>query len=48
MIDSEQFKAEGKKGMDALFFDLEDILAAINYFSDANKLAQGGLGQFTK
>ncbi|WJZ99560.1 hypothetical protein VitviT2T_017994 [Vitis vinifera] len=42
LIDSEQFKEEDKKGIDVPFFDLEDILAATENFSDANKLGQGG------
>eukprot|EP00261_Vitis_vinifera_P037743 XP_019078986.1 PREDICTED: G-type lectin S-receptor-like serine/threonine-protein kinase At4g03230 isoform X2 [Vitis vinifera] len=47
-IDSEQFKEEDKKGIDVPFFDLEDILAATNNFSDANKLGQGGFGPVYK
>ena len=48
LIDSEQFKEEDKKGIDVPFFDLEDILAATNNFSDANKLGQGGFGPVYK
>ncbi|RVW18001.1 G-type lectin S-receptor-like serine/threonine-protein kinase [Vitis vinifera] len=42
LMDSEQFKEEDKKGIDVPFFDLEDILAATDNFSDANKLGRGG------
>eukprot|EP00261_Vitis_vinifera_P037742 XP_019078985.1 PREDICTED: G-type lectin S-receptor-like serine/threonine-protein kinase At4g03230 [Vitis vinifera] len=48
LIDSEQFKEEDKKGIDVPFFDLEDILAATDNFSDANKLGQGGFGPVYK
>ena len=48
LIDSEQFKEDDKKGIDVPFFDLEDILAATDHFSDANKLGQGGFGPVYK
>ncbi|WJZ99558.1 hypothetical protein VitviT2T_017993 [Vitis vinifera] len=48
LIDSEQFKEDDKKGIDIPFFDLEDILAATDHFSDANKLGQGGFGPVYK
>ncbi|WJZ99596.1 hypothetical protein VitviT2T_018023 [Vitis vinifera] len=48
LIDSEQFKEEDKKGIDVPFFHLEDILAATDDFSDANKLGQGGFGPVYK
>ena len=48
LIDSEQFKEDDKKGIDVPFFDLEGILAATDYFSDANKLGQGGFGPVYK
>ena len=48
LIDSEQFKEEDKKGIDVPFFNLEDILAATDDFSDANKLGQGGFGPVYK
>ena len=44
LIDTGEFKKEDKKGIDVPFFDLESILEATDYFSDANKLGQGGFG----
>ena len=38
LIDLERFKEEDKKDIDVPFFDIEDILAATDNFSDANKL----------
>jgi hypothetical protein len=37
-----QFRKEDEKGIDVPYFDLESILAAIDSFSDANKLGEGG------
>ena len=48
LIDSEQFKEEDKKDIDVPFFDLDDILAATDNFSDINKLGQGGFGPVYK
>ena len=48
LIDSEQFKEDDKKGIDVPFFDLNDILAATDYFSNVNKLGQGGFGPVYK
>ena len=48
LIDSEQFKEEDKKDIDVPFFDFEDILAATDNFSDANKLGRGGFGPVYK
>ena len=48
LIDSEQFKENDKKGIDVPFFDLEDILAATDHFSDATKLGQGVFGPVYK
>ncbi|XP_057494292.1 G-type lectin S-receptor-like serine/threonine-protein kinase At4g03230 [Actinidia eriantha] len=47
-IDSSEFKEDDKKGIDVPFFDLESILEATDYFSDANKLGQGGFGPVFK
>ncbi|KAK6918936.1 Bulb-type lectin domain [Dillenia turbinata] len=47
-LDSDQFNEEDKKGIDVPFFDLEIILEATDYFSDANKLGQGGFGPVYK
>ena len=48
LIDTGEFKEEDKKGIDVPFFDLESILEATDYFSDANKLGQGGFGPVYK
>lgn len=48
LIDSSEFKGDGEKGIDLPFFDLESILAATDYFSDENKLGQGGYGPVYK
>ncbi|PSS16019.1 G-type lectin S-receptor-like serine/threonine-protein kinase [Actinidia chinensis var. chinensis] len=48
LIDTGEFKEEDKKGIDVPFFDLESILEATDYFSDANKLGQGGFGHVYK
>ncbi|XP_057504172.1 G-type lectin S-receptor-like serine/threonine-protein kinase At4g03230 isoform X2 [Actinidia eriantha] len=47
-IDSSEFKEDDKKGIDVPFFDFESILEATDYFSDANKLGQGGFGPVYK
>ena len=48
LIDLKQFKDEDKKGIDVPFFDLKDILAATDNFSDSHKLGQGGFGPVYK
>jgi hypothetical protein len=48
LIDAEEFKEEDKKGIDVPFFDLDSILAATDYFSEANKLGRGGFGPVYK
>ena len=48
LMDLKQFKDEDKKGIDVPFFDLEDILAATDNFSDSHKLGQGGFGPVYK
>ncbi|THG15953.1 hypothetical protein TEA_029912 [Camellia sinensis var. sinensis] len=48
LIDSSEFKEDDKKGIDVPFFDLESILEATNYFSDENKLGEGGFGPVYK
>ncbi|CAL5342504.1 unnamed protein product [Camellia sinensis] len=48
LIDSSEFKEDDKKGIDVLFFDLESILEATNYFSNENKLGEGGFGPVYK
>ena len=48
LIESKQFKEEDKKNIDLPFFDLEEILAATDDFSDANKLGEGGFGPVYK
>ena len=42
LIDLKKFKDDDKKGIDVPFFNLEDILATIDNFSNLNKLGQGG------
>lgn len=48
LIDAEEFNEEDKKGIDVPFFDLDSILAATDYFSEANKLGRGGFGPVYK
>ncbi|KAI5555758.1 hypothetical protein BDE02_19G105500 [Populus trichocarpa] len=48
LIDAEEFKEEDKKGIDVPLFDLDSILAATDYFSEANKLGRGGFGPVYK
>ncbi|KAI8006881.1 G-type lectin S-receptor-like serine/threonine-protein kinase [Camellia lanceoleosa] len=48
LTDSSEFKDDDKKGIDVPFFDLESILEATNYFSDENKLGEGGFGHVYK
>lgn len=47
-IESGRFREDDAKGIDVPFFDLESILAATAYFSNANKLGQGGFGPVYK
>ncbi|KAL7185672.1 hypothetical protein ACSBR2_027596 [Camellia fascicularis] len=47
-LDSSEFKEGDKKGIDVPVFNLESILEATNYFSDENKLGQGGFGPVYK
>ncbi|XP_021280228.1 G-type lectin S-receptor-like serine/threonine-protein kinase At4g03230 isoform X1 [Herrania umbratica] len=48
LIDSGRFKEDDTDGIEVPFFQLESILAATNYFSNANKLGQGGFGAVYK
>lgn len=48
LIDSRAFKEEDENSIDVPYFDLESILAATDYFSDENKLGQGGYGPVYK
>ncbi|XP_073262835.1 G-type lectin S-receptor-like serine/threonine-protein kinase At4g03230 isoform X1 [Populus alba] len=48
LMDAEEFNEEDKKGIDVPFFDLDSILAATDYFSEANKLGRGGFGPVYK
>ena len=48
LIESGRFKGDDAKGIDVPFFDLESILVATAYFSNANKLGQGGFGPVYK
>lgn len=48
LMESERFKEDDAKGVDVPFFDLESIIAATAYFSNANKLGQGGFGPVYK
>ncbi|XP_011018711.1 PREDICTED: G-type lectin S-receptor-like serine/threonine-protein kinase At4g03230 [Populus euphratica] len=48
LMDAEEFKEEDKKGIDVPFFDLDSILGATDYFSEANKLGRGGFGPVYK
>ncbi|KAL7185670.1 hypothetical protein ACSBR2_027594 [Camellia fascicularis] len=48
LIDLSEFKEDGKKGIDMPVFDLESILEAANYFSNENKLGEGGFGHVYK
>ncbi|PON80479.1 Serine/threonine protein kinase [Parasponia andersonii] len=47
-IQSGQFREEEKKSIEVPFVVLENILAATEYFSEANKLGQGGFGPVYK
>ncbi|XP_050134940.1 G-type lectin S-receptor-like serine/threonine-protein kinase At4g03230 isoform X1 [Malus sylvestris] len=47
-IESGRFKDDDTEGFDVPFFDLESILVATDYFSNANKLGQGGFGPVYK
>ncbi|KAB2610565.1 G-type lectin S-receptor-like serine/threonine-protein kinase [Pyrus ussuriensis x Pyrus communis] len=47
-IESGRSKDDDTEGFDVPFFDLESILVATNYFSNANKLGQGGFGPVYK
>lgn len=47
-IESDRFKDDDTEGFDVPFFDLESILVATDYFSNANKLGQGGFGPVYK
>lgn len=48
LIDAEEFNEEDKKGIDVPLFDLDSVLAATDYFSEANKLGRGGFGPVYK
>ncbi|XP_028070313.1 G-type lectin S-receptor-like serine/threonine-protein kinase At4g03230 [Camellia sinensis] len=48
LIYSSEFKEDDKKGIGVPVFDLESILEATNYFSDENKLGEGGFGPVYK
>ncbi|THG15956.1 hypothetical protein TEA_029915 [Camellia sinensis var. sinensis] len=47
-LDSSEFKEGDKKGIDVPVFNLESILEATNYFSNENKLGEGGFGPVYK
>lgn len=48
LIDSGRFQEDNAKGIDVPFFDFESILAATDYFSNTNRLGQGGFGAVYK
>ncbi|XP_047342450.1 G-type lectin S-receptor-like serine/threonine-protein kinase At4g03230 isoform X2 [Impatiens glandulifera] len=48
LMDTGEFNEEDKKGIDVPFLDLKMILEATNYFSDENKLGEGGFGPVYK
>ncbi|XP_040371489.1 G-type lectin S-receptor-like serine/threonine-protein kinase At4g03230 isoform X3 [Rosa chinensis] len=48
LIESGRFKDDDTEGIDVPSFDLESILVATTYFSNANKLGQGGFGPVYK
>lgn len=48
LIGSGQFKDDDTEGIEVPSFDLESILEATEYFSNANKLGQGGFGPVYK
>lgn len=48
LIESGRFKENDAKAVDVPFFDMESILVATDYFSNANKLGQGGFGPVYK
>lgn len=48
LIDSGRFQEDDAKGIDVPFFDFESILAATDYFSNTNRLGQGGFGPVYK
>lgn len=48
LIESGRFKGDDTEGFDVPFFELESILVATDYFSNANKLGQGGFGPVYK
>ena len=48
LIDPDRFSEEETKAIDVPCFDLESLLAATDYFSNANKLGQGGFGPVYK
>ena len=47
-IESGRYKEDDTEGIEVPFFDLESILAATSFFSNANKLGQGGFGPVYK
>jgi hypothetical protein len=48
LIGSGRFKDDDTEGIEVPSFDLESILEATEYFSNANKLGQGGFGPVYK
>ncbi|XP_021829959.1 G-type lectin S-receptor-like serine/threonine-protein kinase At4g03230 isoform X1 [Prunus avium] len=48
LIESGRFKGDDTEGFDVPFFELESILVATDYFSNSNKLGQGGFGPVYK
>ncbi|XP_057955548.1 G-type lectin S-receptor-like serine/threonine-protein kinase At4g03230 isoform X2 [Malania oleifera] len=48
LIDLSQFREDEKNDIDVPFFDFESILHATDYFSNENKLGQGGFGPVYK
>lgn len=47
-MESGRYKEDDTEGFDVPFFDLESMLVATAYFSNANKLGQGGFGPVYK
>lgn len=48
LIESGRFKEDDTKGIEVPFFDLESLCVATAYFSNSNKLGQGGFGPVYK
>ena len=48
MIHKKRFKRNDPRAQEFPYFDLASIHVATNYFSDSNKLGQGGFGPVYK